>query len=128
MTLEDETDIANAIVWPKVFERFRPVVLGARLVAVTGKVQSESGVIHVVANRIEDLTPMLAALSEDAGDLSALARGDEVKRPGADHREKAGMRHPRLVRFFAENPDLARDLAKLSSAAGKVMPKGRNFH
>ena len=128
MTLEDETDIANAIVWPKVFERFRPIVLGARLVAVTGKVQSESGIIHVVANRIEDLTPMLAALSEDAGDLSALARGDEVKRPGVDHREKGGMRHPRMVRFFTENPGLAQDLAKLSAAAGKVMPKGRNFH
>ena len=57
MTLEDETDIANAIVWPKTFERFRPIVLGARLVAVTGRVQSESGVIHVVADRLEDLTP-----------------------------------------------------------------------
>ncbi len=128
MTLEDETDVANAIVWPKVFERFRPVVLGARLVAVSGRVQSESGVIHVVADSLEDLTPMLAALSEDAGDLSALARGDEVKRPGVDHRARVDMRHPRLVRFFAENPDLARDLAKLSVAAGKAMPKGRNFH
>ena len=57
MTLEDETDIANAIVWPKTFERFRPIVLGARLIAVTGRVQSESGVIHVVADRLEDLTP-----------------------------------------------------------------------
>jgi len=82
MTLEDETDIANAIVWPKVFERFRPVVLGARLTAVTGRVQSESGVIHVVAERLDDLTPMLAALSKDAGDLEALARADEVRRPG----------------------------------------------
>ncbi len=128
MTLEDETDIANAIVWPKTFERFRPIVLGARLVAVSGRVQSESGVIHVVADALEDLTPMLATLSEDAGDLSALARGDEVRRPGVDHRAKVDMRHPRLVRFFAENPDLARDLAKLSAAAGKAMPRGRNFH
>ena len=128
MTLEDETDIANAIVWPKVFERFRPIVLGARLVAVTGKVQSESGVIHIVANRLEDLTPMLAALSEDAGDLSSLARADEVSRPGVDNRDKVDMRHPRLVRFFQEHPSLATDLARLSAAAGKVMPRGRNFH
>lgn len=127
MTLEDETDIANVIVWPKTFERFRPVVLGARLVAVTGRVQSQSGVIHVVADGLEDLTPMLAALSEDAGDLSALARGDEVKRPAADHREKIGP-HSRLVQLARENPGLAEDLAKLSAAAGKVMPKGRNFH
>jgi error-prone DNA polymerase len=131
MTIEDETDIANVIVWPKVFERFRPVVLGARLVAVTGKVQSESGVIHVISEKLEDLTPMLETLSAKAGDpdgrdLEALARADEVRRPSADQREKIGPRHPRLVRFFQEEPSLARDLASLS--AGKVMPKGRNFH
>ncbi|MEX2318545.1 MAG: OB-fold nucleic acid binding domain-containing protein, partial [Bauldia sp.] len=124
MTLEDETDIANVIVWPKMFERYRPVVLGARLIAVTGRMQSESGVIHVVADRIEDLTPMLAALSEDAGDLSSLARADEVARPSADNREK--ITHPRMVRFFQKEPALARDLAALSTH--KVMPKGRNFH
>jgi error-prone DNA polymerase len=128
MTLEDETDIANVIVWPKTFETFRPVVLGARLVAVTGRVQSQSGVIHVVADRLEDLTPMLAALSEDAGDLSSLARADEVKRPGVDNRERVDMRHPRLVRFFREHPTLADDLAELSQNTSRVMPKGRNFH
>ena len=41
MTLEDETGIANVIVWPKVFERFRALVLGARLVRVTGRLQNE---------------------------------------------------------------------------------------
>ena len=139
MTIEDETDIANVIVWPKVFERFRPVVLGARLVAVTGKVQSESGVIHVVSEKLEDLTPMLEALSAEAGApdgrdprssrghaIESLARADEVRRPSADQREKIGLRHPRTVRFFREEPTLAADLASLS--AGKVMPKGRNFH
>ncbi len=131
MTIEDETDIANVIVWPKVFEQFRPVVLGARLVAVTGKVQSESGVIHVVTEKLEDLTPMLEALSAEAGapdgrDLESLARADEVRRPQVDMREKIGLRHPRTVRFFREEPALAADLASLS--AGKVMPKGRNFH
>jgi len=56
MTIEDETAVANVIVWPKVFERLRPIVLGARYVAVTGCVQEESGVIHVVAEQLEDLT------------------------------------------------------------------------
>src|SRR5262245_31613284 len=56
MTIEDETAVANVIVWPKVFERLRPIVLGARYVAVTGCVQEESGVIHVVAEKLEDLT------------------------------------------------------------------------
>ena len=66
MTIEDETAIANIIVWPKKFERFRPIVLGARYVAITGVVQHESGVIHVVADRLADLTALLARLTEDA--------------------------------------------------------------
>jgi DNA polymerase III alpha subunit len=118
MTLEDDTDIINAIVWPRVFERYRPVVLGARLTAITGKVQSEKGVIHVIADRLDDLTPMLAALSADAHDLKPLSRADEVARsPADDHRAHA--RHPRNVRFFQE------EKARANHA---VMPKGRNFH
>jgi DNA polymerase III alpha subunit len=127
MTIEAETGIANPLVWAKVFERFRPVVLGARLVAVTGKLQSESGVIHVVADRLEDLTPMLATLSEDADDLEALARGDEVRRPQVDMREKIDPRS-RLVRLAKEEPCVARDFAATANEAGTVMPKGRNFH
>ena len=65
MTLEDETGIANTIVWARTFEAFRPVVLGARLAAVTGRLQSASGVIHVVAEQIDDLTPLLRRLSDE---------------------------------------------------------------
>jgi error-prone DNA polymerase len=64
VTVEDETGIANIIVWSHVFERYRAIVMGARLVQVTGKLQRESGVIHVVAERFEDLTPMLRHLNE----------------------------------------------------------------
>ena len=64
-TLEDETAVANVIIWPAAFEKFRPIVLGARLIAVTGKLQSASGVIHVVADEIEDLTHLLKLLSRD---------------------------------------------------------------
>jgi DNA polymerase III alpha subunit len=124
MTIEDETDIANIVVWPKMFEKFRPVVLGARLVAVTGKVQSESGVIHVIADRLEDLTPMLGLLSAEGAGVEALARADEVRRPTVDMREKIGPRS-RLVALVREEPAVAEDLADLSA---KVMPKGRNFH
>jgi DNA polymerase III alpha subunit len=127
-TLEDETGVANVIVWPKVFERYRPVVLGARLIALTGKVQSESGVIHVVADHIEDLTPMLAALSADAGDLSSLARADEVARnPGVDNREKVRLLANHLMRHPRTEP-VGRDLAAIADVANEVMPKGRNFH
>jgi error-prone DNA polymerase len=81
-TLEDETGIANVIVWPKVFETFRPVVLGARLISVTGKLQNASNVIHVVADEVEDLTPLLRRLSEDAIPAGAVACLDEVMPKG----------------------------------------------
>ena len=78
MTLEDETGVANVIVWPKAFERLRAIVLGARFVAVTGKLQNEQGVIHVVADRMEDLTPMLGLLSEAGETID----GDRPRRRG----------------------------------------------
>lgn len=67
MTIEDETGIANIVVWPKLFERQRPEVIGARLVAVTGRVQNESGVVHVIAQKIEDLTADLRLLEQSRG-------------------------------------------------------------
>ena len=65
MTLEDETAAANVIVWPKIFEAYRPIVMGARLVAVSGRVQSESNVIHLIAEKLEDLTGLLHTLDAD---------------------------------------------------------------
>ncbi len=62
MTLEDETGIANVIVWPRVFERFRKVVLRARLIGVIGKVEREGIVIHVVSDQLVDLSHRLADL------------------------------------------------------------------
>ncbi|MFN3659129.1 MAG: OB-fold nucleic acid binding domain-containing protein [Pseudolabrys sp.] len=112
MTIEDESAVANAIVWPKVFERFRPVVLGARFVAVSGRVQEEAGVIHVVANRLEDFTPLLGRLAEHGADIDGLARCDEVRRPIEDQREARaqGGRESRLVKLMREMPELAADL------------------
>ena len=70
LTLEDETGTANAIVWPKVFEALRPIIIGARFVAVTGRLQNEAGVIHVVVERAEDLTHLLALLSNQGRQIS----------------------------------------------------------
>ena len=112
MTIEDESAVANVIVWPKIFERFRPVVLGARYVAITGRVQEESGVIHVVAEQLEDLTPWLARLADHGGEIDGLARCDEVRRPIEDQREARalGGRQSRLVQLMKEMPELASDL------------------
>ncbi len=111
MTIEDESAVANVIVWPKVFERVRPIVLGARYVAVDGRVQSESGVIHVVADELEDLTVWLARLADQGTDIDGLARADEVRRPVEDQREarSVGGRN-RLERLMREMPELAADL------------------
>jgi error-prone DNA polymerase len=80
MTLEDDGGIANIVVWPKVFEAYRRIVLGCRMVAVEGKLQREGLVVHVVADRVTDLTPLLRTLSEEPHDTSRIiARGDQVK-------------------------------------------------
>lgn len=59
VTLEDETGVANVVVWAKVFQRFRRAVIAARLMRVTGRVQRQAGVTHVVADEIEDISDML---------------------------------------------------------------------
>lgn len=62
VTLEDETGTCNVVVWAKVYERFRRAVIAGRMLRVTGRVQREGGVVHVVAERIEDLSAMLDRL------------------------------------------------------------------
>ena len=68
ITLEDETGISNIIVWRKMYERYRRAVIAGRALKVTGRVQRESGVTHVIAEHIEDISPMLDELvrSEEA--------------------------------------------------------------
>ena len=109
MTIEDETAIANLIVWPHTFERFRPIVLGARYIAASGKLQEESGVIHVVADRLDDLTPLLARLTQDLPPVEALARADAVKHPHAEERPKPRQRGY-IPRPQNDLPQLAADL------------------
>jgi len=95
MTLEDETGVANIVVWQTVFQRFRRILLGSRLLGVAGRVQrDESGfVIHVVADELADLSAYLRRLGEppEAYD-GALSRADEVKRPGHDSRGDSSRR------------------------------------
>jgi error-prone DNA polymerase len=65
MTLEDETDIANIIVWPKVFTRNRLTVMTSRLLAVRGRLQRVGIVVHVIAEEFVDLTEDLRRLPDD---------------------------------------------------------------
>ncbi len=89
VTLEDETGIANLVVWPRVFERYRREVMAARLLRVSGELQREGIVIHVVARRLEDLTPRLRALAAGDDPLKPpLARADEIARPSGEDRRR----------------------------------------
>ena len=65
MTIEDETGLANLIVWPDLFERNRRLILSAGMIAARGIVQREGRVIHVIARAFEDLTPELRALGRE---------------------------------------------------------------
>ncbi|MDQ6434137.1 error-prone DNA polymerase [Mesorhizobium sp. LHD-90] len=124
MTVEDETGIANIIVWRKIFQRFRPIVLGARFVRVKGRLQSESDVIHVVADSLEDLTPWLGTLSEEAAQFKETARMDDVVRRIGEGKVSS---HPRGTRLIGPQDQAYEDMEILSRKAGSVMPKGRNF-
>jgi error-prone DNA polymerase len=126
MTLEDEAGVANVIVWPKAFERLRAIVLGARFVAVTGKLQNEQGVIHVIADRMDDLTPMLGLLSEAGETIATTARADEVRRPQPSVAQKRqGNRFAQSPRLDDPRPPA---VAAVDGAEVKhAMPAGRNF-
>ena len=73
MTLEDETDIANIIVWPKVFEKNRRTVMTARFLAVRGRLQRAGLVIHVVAESFVDLSATLSSLRDGENFLPNLS-------------------------------------------------------
>jgi error-prone DNA polymerase len=100
MTTEDECGIANIVVWPKVFEQHRRIVLGAHMVAVEGVLQKEKDVIHVIARRLFDLTSDLFDVMRTADPTHS---ADIPARPDVSYL----WRHPRDTR---------------------VLPKGRNFH
>ncbi len=123
MTIEDETSIANIIVWPKVLERFRPVVLGTRYVSVAGRMQEECGVIHVVADGLEDLTFLLGRLSEENAGIEGLARADEVKRPQSREKHKQPERPFASSATQHEIPALAQDLAVPARASRHIISK-----
>ncbi len=102
ITLEDEFGTANLVVWPKVMEAYRPVIMAARLLSIKGYVQRDVDIIHVVVTHLEDRSDVLLKLSPELMETS-LARADEVNKPVPP----ASRTHPRNVR---------------------VIPKSRDFH
>ncbi|MDP4592930.1 MAG: hypothetical protein NWT00_00005, partial [Beijerinckiaceae bacterium] len=109
--------------WPKVVEALRPIVLGARFVSVSGRLQNEAGVIHVIAERMENLTPLLGLLSGDGGQISALANADEVKRPQHERNKNKIDATPLLPLTPPTEP-----VANNGETIARILPGGRNFH
>lgn len=92
ITIEDETGPANIVVWPKVFERQRRVVLGASMMGINGKIQREGDVVHLIAEQLFDLTGDLSGLADrDTNFRLPTGRGDEFAHGspgGGDSRDK----------------------------------------
>src|SRR5690242_13186423 len=105
MTLEDETGIANIVVWPKVMEKYRKEVMGARLILVEGYIQSSpEEVTHLVAQRLVDRSHDLIGLADDELRKQTVPIGPALIEPlnddRRDHPENPAqkIRHPRNVR------------------------------
>ncbi|HWZ05594.1 MAG TPA: error-prone DNA polymerase, partial [Bradyrhizobium sp.] len=113
MTLEDETGIANIVVWPKVMERFRKEVMGARLVLVEGHIQSSpEKVVHLVAEKLFDRSHDLVGLANDAFSRKhPVPAGPALIEPlnddSRDHLDNPAqkIRHPRNVRILPSSRD-----------------------
>ncbi|UVL54330.1 error-prone DNA polymerase [Pseudomonas sp. B21-035] len=69
VTLEDEFGNVNVVVWRDLAERQRRVLVGAQLLRVSGKLECESGVRHLIAQRLEDLSPLLQGLDVRSRDF-----------------------------------------------------------
>ncbi|WP_227287910.1 error-prone DNA polymerase [Boseongicola sp. H5] len=100
ITLEDETGVANLVIWSKVMEAYRKPIMQARLLDVRGIVQRDADVIHVVAHHLTDRSDALNRLSGEVMEVP-LAHADEVRKPLPDNTH----RHPRDVQIIPRSRD-----------------------
>ncbi|MES3110163.1 error-prone DNA polymerase [Sphingomonas aurantiaca] len=91
ITIEDETGIANGILWPDRFERQRRTIMSASIVGMKGRVQKEGEVIHVICDRIVDHGDLLHRVGEMSFPHRT-GRGDGAKHAGSPDRGDAGWK------------------------------------
>jgi len=94
LTLEDETGVANIVVWRSIYQRFRRAVMGGRLLRVTGPLQREGVVVHLIAQKIEDMSHLLTELGHPLEGAVGITRpeADDAPRPP---RHRPAAQHPR---------------------------------
>jgi error-prone DNA polymerase len=122
VTLEDETGIANCVVWAKTMERYRRTIMGARLLLVQGRLQKHGSIIHIVAEHLTDWTYHLARLAE--GDVPSV----DVASFTHELPKKAGLAHADEVVRPVTNPDRWRQSPHRHPRNLRIMPKSRDFH
>ena len=74
VTLEDETGIANIVIWPPIFDYYRRILIGAKVLCVSGELQREGIVTHIIAKHLIDLSKELSALTDYAANHSFATR------------------------------------------------------
>jgi len=137
VTLEDEFGIANLVVWPKVFDTHRRIVMGARLMGVRGRIQcqgeDEYKVIHLVADELWDLSAELDSISRL--DLFHLAngRGDGARSDPGEQRVKVAEANATRHRSSRNVPeDLAKqpkyDRSRIALDRPRIRIQSRDFH
>lgn len=109
ITLEDETGIANLVVWPKVFDAHRRIILSAGMIAAAGRVQRDGEVVHLVVHRLTDLSVELASVGQ-RGEAFPLThgRGDEFRTIGGSLPGDAGPPLPRDIHISDLHIDTVR--------------------
>ncbi len=125
LTLEDESGIANAIVWPARFALYRPIILAAPMISVRGRLQREGEVLHLIAETITDLTELLRSVG--ARDLPRMTMPGD----GATHGGTIDSRDRKITR--ASDPAHAypkqRTPESWPSRREDTIPvKSRDFH
>lgn len=94
LTLEDETGVANVVVWRKVYDAFRKTVIAGRLLRVTGRIERDGQVVHLIAEKIEDLSSLLATIGHQLRIGAEAERAGETVRP-ARAAGRSAARRPR---------------------------------
>jgi error-prone DNA polymerase len=120
MTIEDETDVANIIVWPSLFEKQRRLILSSGMIGVRGRFQREGGVTHLIAEHLIDLTDLLRSVGDRDDPFSMRhGRGDEAK-IGTRDRLREGSREI-VIPPAAELPEQSVEVPSIRVAV-------RDFH
>ena len=150
VTLEDETGVANLVVWPRVGELYRPVLMGARILLVNGRVQTADNVTHIVADQLIDRTDDLSLLSEEVQAdpfYGVLAHADHGKAPLSPQNAAAVQRRAELraadplLASLSPTDEVRRPIQETRASRPKpasdtrrhprnvrIIPKSRDFH